>query len=349
MQVNTDIAPRKKNGLLPEKVMPFTDTIKVLPGVSESLAYAAGDTEILIVVNGVVELAYRGPSNTDPKYRRWNTQMVNTPGSTYLCPVTSTDTISWRGLVQAFVKQIGQGVNGEAIESPYYIVPLFIAKQKPDPLADVPSSGSPNTLPGNSANIQLQASANCVGNFLNLTIQAQMLDTSGTVVLEINVGSEWNAVQIFTGPASRSLNWSPEMQEGNAPFGTFQLRIRDVSSNVCSNTVTLDIPQCSFDRYEFVDSPSIYCANGLLHMNVSVKYFMVENASVQLECFKDSTWVPLPALTSSLLNDSGEIHATGINLSMLNIIEPASYILRIRNTTTQRYAETMVYLTPCNE
>lgn len=346
--------PRVRNATqLAELVMPFSEAI-IVPGPPLAIGpngVAPNDVEIVLVVNGVVQFTYRGSINTNSLQRQWHADGSGNEVSTkYRCPVSIADTSKWRGLVQAYVKLLEPiEAEGRIKESPYTIVPLFIARQMPD-AEQYDNAGTPPATPVPDGSISISASAICNGYLLDLIVDAELNNTSGTVLLEINFGDEWKIAELFSGAATRTLHWQPNIPEHDAPSGLFQIRLRDVAKpTLVSNTISLDIPVCSYDRYEIIGIPEMVCNNGVLCTNISLRYYGVEDAYIQLEC-RDSTdsnatWISLTVLNSTALTGNGEIH---IHNRPVMVPPPGNYILRARNTTTQRYAEYMVSIDTCN-
>lgn len=339
-------------GVLQEKVMPFSQPIivKVLSSRALELNMSdneGGDVEIVLVINGIQKLKYRREEGDG--YRAWQSDGPdNISSEIYYCPVSVDDTNRWRGLVQAYVKRISPA-NGEGLveESPYSIIPLFIARQMPGGERTDPLPVPPPPPPPYISSIELAATAECSGPRLNLVVDAVLTNTSGIVLLEMSYdNNEWKAAQIFTGDYSRNIHWQPEIEEEHAPYGTLYLRMRDVSSStLVSNLLTLNAPQCSFDRYELINTPAIVCTGGVMTIDLSLRYFAVHNATLQLECNNNGTWIPLTVLNTTPINDTGEIHLS--NRTILTV-PGGNYTLRVRNTNTQRYTETMVYIDSCN-
>lgn len=200
---NDEIITRpKKTDLLPEKVMPFAEDIDValpLDRSQEVISDLDMLTDILIVVNGEIKLRYTNESER-MGYRNWKHSNVNVAGAnTYLCPVTIEDTKDWRGLVQAFIKQRRLSQTDNSEESPYEIVPLFVAKRAP---------GNDNGIVGS---IELGYEMNVTNAGMTFTIIAELQNTSGKIAIEAKQGDNWNLLTTLDGAKTRKEIWISDM------------------------------------------------------------------------------------------------------------------------------------------
>lgn len=196
------ISNPKKTDLLPEKVMPFSQTIEVAfpPDKNqEELSDLDTLTDILIVVNGEIKLRY----TNEPErmgYRNWGLSNVTGANSnTYLCPVTTEDTKDWRGMVQAFIKQRRLSLTDNSEESPYDIVPLFIAKR------------APGNDGGATGTIELGYEMNVTNAGMTFTIIAELQNTSGKIAIEAKQGDNWNLLTTLDGAKTRKEVWISDM------------------------------------------------------------------------------------------------------------------------------------------
>lgn len=225
-----------QQGALPEKVMPFSEPVQVSvlnalnndPDMPDNTT----DTEILLVVNGVLMQRYKKEINAPAGYRRWT--MTTSPGKkTYNCPVSIYDTLNWRGLVEAHVKTIKQIGSLENIqESPYTVIPLFIAHKghsTVSPPFDIPHAAS-IIISG-----QMYYTAEAIG----ATINAQFTNTSGGVIIQYREDGAWINLVSLSGAPSRSESW----QSAHGLFGinnVLQFRMIDAADeNIASNIISL--------------------------------------------------------------------------------------------------------------
>ncbi len=193
------ISSPKKIDLLLDKVMPFSEDIEVaLPSDRNQEIINDLDTltDILIVVNGEIKLRY----TNEPErmgYRNWKPSNVNVAGAkTYLCPVSVEDTKAWRGLVQAFIKQRRFSLTDNSEESPYDIVPLFIAKR------------APGNDGGATGSIELGYEMNISADGITVTVTAILQNTSGRIAIEGLGDGTWFKLATLDGESSRTESWT---------------------------------------------------------------------------------------------------------------------------------------------
>ena len=193
------ISNPKKTDLLPEKVMPFSQTIEVAfpPDKNqEELSDLDTLTDILIVVNGEIKLRYTNEPDR-MGYRNWGLSNVTGANSnTYLCPVTTEDTKDWRGMVQAFIKQRRLSLTDNSEESPYDIVPLFIAKR------------APGNDGGATGTIELGYEMNVSAEGITVTINATLQNSSGRIAIEGLGDGTWFKLATLDGESSRTESWT---------------------------------------------------------------------------------------------------------------------------------------------
>jgi hypothetical protein len=196
---NDEIITRpKKTDLLPEKVMPFAEDIDValpLDRSQEVISDLDMLTDILIVVNGEIKLRYSNEPNR-MGYKQWLASNISLPNTnTYLCPVNKEETLGWRGLVQAYIKRYRSVPDEDSTETPYEVVPLFVARKGPE-------SRQAN------GKIELAYEMNVSMDGITLTINAILLNTNGRIVIEGLADGNWVELVILEGESSRSDSWT---------------------------------------------------------------------------------------------------------------------------------------------